>query len=146
TLGVAYQADFFTVSGDNPNSLSFNVGIPLPVFDRNQGGIGHASVDLRAAENERDRLDLSVRHDVSDALCRIESAHAQSKLLADEVAPRAESTLAAAEKLFRAGQTSMIEYLEAQRTYVEVRRDAAQALFNYRQAAIDIAYAIGTNP
>jgi cobalt-zinc-cadmium efflux system outer membrane protein len=101
---------------------------------------------VRTAENERDKLELAVRHDVADALRRIESAREQSRLLKEEVAPRAESALATAEKQFRAGTTTKIEFLEAQRTYVEVRRDAAQALFNYRQAMIDIAYAIGTNP
>src|SRR5207244_13293560 len=72
-LGLRYSRDYFTVSGDNPSSLSFNVAVPLPLFDRNQGGIGHAAVDVEAAENDRNRLELAVRHDVAAPFKRVES-------------------------------------------------------------------------
>jgi cobalt-zinc-cadmium efflux system outer membrane protein len=146
SVGLAYYNDNFTVSGDNPNSLAFTIGLPLPVFDRNQGGIGHAVVDQHNAENDRDKLELAVRHDVAEALTRSAIARKQQALLANEVAPRATDALTVAEREFKAGNTNYLELLEAQRTYVDVRRDAAQALFNYRQAAIDVAYAVGATP
>jgi cobalt-zinc-cadmium efflux system outer membrane protein len=146
TIGLSYSRDYFTISGDNPNSVAFSVGLPLPVFDRNQGGIGHAAVDLRTAENTRDQLELTVRHDVADAARRIDSTKTVYALLNDEVAPRATDALTVAEKSYQAGATSLLELLEAQRTYVDVRRDLAGALFNLRQASIDVAYAVGANP
>jgi cobalt-zinc-cadmium efflux system outer membrane protein len=144
-LGLSYTHDNFTVSGDNANTVGANLAIALPVFDRNQGPIGHARVDLLAAQNDHDRLELAVRHDVADAARRLERARVQHDLLEHEVGPRAEATVSAAERLFRAGSTSMLEFLEAQRTWAEVRRDGAQALLSYRQAAIDVAYAVGVN-
>jgi cobalt-zinc-cadmium efflux system outer membrane protein len=146
SIGLSYARDYFTISGDNPQSVGFTVGIPLPVFDRNQGGIGHAAVDVRSAENDRDKLELAVQHDVAEAVSRIKSARTVQKLLHEEVEPRATDALNVAEKEFHLGNTSLLELLEAQRTYVDVRRDAAQALLNYRQATIDVAYAVGGNP
>jgi outer membrane protein TolC len=87
-----------------------------------------------------------VRHDVADAARRIDSTKTVYALLNDEVAPRATDALTVAEKSYQAGATSLLELLEAQRTYVDVRRDLAGALFNLRQASIDVAYAVGANP
>jgi cobalt-zinc-cadmium efflux system outer membrane protein len=146
SIGLSYSRDYFTISGDNPQSVGFTVGLPLPLLDRNQGGIGHAVVDQRTAENERDKLELAVRHDVAEAVARIQSARTVQTLLHNEVEPRATDALNVAEKEFHLGNTSLLELLEAQRTYVEVRRDSSQALLNYRQAAIDVAYAVGGTP
>ncbi len=145
-LTLAYTHDNFTVSGDNPNTLALGISLPIPLFDRNQGGIGHARVDLTNAENERDRLKLTIEHDVADALRRSDSARVQLKLLTDDVAPRAAQALKVAEKSYQAGAISLLELLEAQRTYVEVRQQEVDATFQFRQAAIDLVHAVGGNP
>lgn len=43
SLGVTYTHSEFTVSGDNANSLALTLSLPLPLFDRNQGGVAHCS-------------------------------------------------------------------------------------------------------
>jgi cobalt-zinc-cadmium efflux system outer membrane protein len=68
TLGAAYTHSNFEVSGDNPNTLAFSLSLPLPLFDRNQANIGRARLDLRRAENDRERLQIAVAHDVAEAV------------------------------------------------------------------------------
>lgn len=146
SLFVGYTRDSFTVSGDNPNTLAVGLSLPLPLFDRNQGGVGHARVDLRAAENDRDRLKLQIEYDVVDAVRRVEVSKVQLKLLTDDVAPRAAQALRVAEKSYQAGAINLLELLEAQRTYVEVRRSTVASTYQFRQAAIDLVHAVGGNP
>ncbi len=142
-LTLSYTHDDFTVSGDNSNTLALGVSLPLPLFDRNQAGVGHARVDLTNAENDRDRLELTIAHDVTDAVKRSVKARAQLRLLTDDVSPRASQALKVAEKSYQTGAISLLELLEAQRTYVEVREQQVDSTFQYRQAVIDLTHAVG---
>jgi cobalt-zinc-cadmium efflux system outer membrane protein len=160
TLGAAYTHSDFEVSGDNPNTLAFNISLPLPLFDRNQANIGRAHLDLRRAENDRERLQIVVAHDVTEAVRR--SARASTLLAvfekpAGEGVPgtptgtsdkggmleRAEIAVRVAEKSYRAGAISLIELLDSERTYLDTRAQYLRALHDFRQAAIDVGHAVG---
>jgi cobalt-zinc-cadmium efflux system outer membrane protein len=145
-LSLSYTHDNFTVSGDNPNSLAFGISLPIPLFDRNQGGVGHARVDLSNAENDHDKLLHIIEYDVADAYKRSASENLQLKLLTDDVAPRALKALTVAEKSYQAGAINLLELLEAQRTYVEVRSLEVDATYQFRQAVIDLTHAVGGTP
>ena len=56
---------------------------------------------------------------------------------------RAETALRVAEKSYQAGAISLLELLDAQRTYLDVRGQYLRALYDYRQAAIDVNHAVG---
>jgi cobalt-zinc-cadmium efflux system outer membrane protein len=160
TLGAAYTHSDFTVSGDNPNTLAFSLSLPLPLFDRNQANIGRARLDLRRAENDGERLRIAVVRDVTEA---VRKADRSATLLAVFEKPaggavpgtptgthdtggmieRAETALKVAEKSYRAGAISLIELLEAQRTYLDTRAQYLRALHDFRQAAVDVTHAVG---
>ncbi len=57
---------------------------------------------------------------------------------------RAETALRVAEKSYQAGAISLLELLEAQRTYLDTRAQYLRALHDYRQAAVDVTHAVGT--
>jgi outer membrane protein, heavy metal efflux system len=56
---------------------------------------------------------------------------------------RAEAALRVAEKSYRAGASSLLELLDAQRSYLDTRAQYVRALDDFRQAAIDVAHAVG---
>ena len=56
---------------------------------------------------------------------------------------RAETALRVAEKSYRAGAISLLELLEAQRTYLDTRAQYLRALYDFRQAAVDVTHAVG---
>jgi outer membrane protein, heavy metal efflux system len=57
---------------------------------------------------------------------------------------RAETSLRVAEKSYQAGAISLLELLDAQRTYLDVRGQYLRAVYDYRQATIDVNHAVGT--
>lgn len=142
-LGLSYTHSYFTVSGDNPNTVGVFVAVPVPIFDRNQGGIGHASVDARAADNTRQKLELSIRHEVGAALRGVERSKALLEIYEGEMLASAENALTVAEKSYKAGAVSLLELLEAQRTYIETRSTYLQTVFDYRQGLVDASHAVG---
>ena len=59
---------------------------------------------------------------------------------------RAETALRVAEKSYKAGAISLLELLEAQRTYLDTRAQYLRALHDYRQAAVDVDPRRGRSP
>jgi outer membrane protein, heavy metal efflux system len=160
TFGAAYTHSDFQVSGDNPNTLGVSLSFPLPVFDRNQAGIGRARLDIRRADNDAERLRIEVGREVAEAVRR--AARASTVLAVFEqpaggavpgtptgtsdrggMLARAETALRVAEKSYRAGAISLLELLEAQRTYLDARAEYLRALHDLRQAAVDVSHAVG---
>jgi len=148
-VGAAYTRDSFQVSGDNPNTLGLSLSLPLPIFDRNQAGVGRARLDMRRADNEGERLRLAVEHDVGEAVRKAERAQVLLKTYEGAAAggpgmlARAEDALRVAEKSYKAGAASLLDLLEAQRTNLDTRADYLRVLYDFRQAAIDVTHAVG---
>jgi cobalt-zinc-cadmium efflux system outer membrane protein len=160
TLGAAYTHSDFTVSGDNPNALALTLTLPLPLFDRNQANIGRAQLDQRRADTDGERLRIAVARDVAEAARK--GTRAVTLLAVFErpaggdvpgtptatadkggMISRAEAALRVAEKQYRAGAISLIELLEAQRTYLDTQAQYLRALYDFRQATVDVSHAVG---
>jgi cobalt-zinc-cadmium efflux system outer membrane protein len=171
TLGANYTHSSFTIAGDNPDTLGLSVSLPLPIFDRNQANIGRSALDIRRADNDRERLRLVVAHDVAEAVRRADRARALLDVFEgtapappsagapaapattgavpvtgekDGMLTRADTTLRVAEKSYKAGAISLLELLDAQRTYLDVRAQYLHAVYDYRQATVDVNHAVGT--
>jgi outer membrane protein, heavy metal efflux system len=160
SLGAAYTHSDFTVAGDNPNTMGLSLSLPLPLFDRNQANIGRAQLDRRRADNDAERLRIAVTREVSEAVRRNQRAvvllssfetAAGSNVLGmptgtsdrTGMLERAETALRVAEKSYRAGAVSLLELLEAQRTYLDVRAQYLRAIYDFRQSAVDVTHAVG---
>ena len=159
TLGATYTHSSFTISGDNPNSLGLSLSLPLPLFDRNQANIGRARLDIRHSDNDTLRLRLIIENDVAQAVRKAQRSQAllavfekpggggglASSATSDKggMQERAEIALRVAEKSYKAGAISLLELLDAQRTYLDTRAQYLHARQDFRQAAIDVAHAVG---
>lgn len=147
TLGVSYTHSEFVVAGDNPNTLGFSLAAPLPIFDRNQAGIGRAELEQRRAENDQARLALVIRREVAEAARRVQRAQALLSVYDQGgMLQRAKTALDVAEKSYKAGAISLLELLEARRTYVETRGNYLRAQHDYRQSIVDVLHAVGGEP
>ncbi len=143
SLGVAYTHSGFTASGDNPNSLALTLSLPIPVFDRNQAAIGKANLELRKHENEAQKIYQNVQREVADAARREERSRALVDLYEGGMLSRSEQARDVAEKSYRAGSISLLELLEAQRTYNETHVEYLKALNGLWQGRVDVAHATG---
>ncbi|HEX3697504.1 MAG TPA: TolC family protein [Polyangia bacterium] len=144
SVGANYTHSDFTVSGDNPNTLGLNLALPLPLFDRNQANIGRARLDIVRADNDTERLRLQVQRDVGEAVRRAQRAQALLAVFeGGGMIDRADGSLRVAEKSYKAGAISLLELLEAQRTFLDIRGQYLRALHDYRQSTIDVSHAVG---
>lgn len=143
TVGVGYTRSRALLSGDNPQSLGVTLSVPLPLFSRNQGEIQKARVELRRAEDAARALDAAVAREVAAADARYAAAAEKVARYDGGALARAERALAVAEKTYRSGDRSLLEFLEAERTFIAVRSDYLDTMYELRAARLELELAIG---
>ena len=141
TLGLQYTHSEFLISGDLANQLGTSFSVPLPVFDRNQGDIVRAEAEALIARHEVDQLRLEIPQEIRAAATSYTVARAQVERFESAFLRQAEEARSAAEASFREGAVSVLEFLEAERTFIQTQRDHLDALRDANVAAFDLTKA-----
>jgi cobalt-zinc-cadmium efflux system outer membrane protein len=134
-----------TVSGgvrylNETKETAFVLGLslPLPLFDRNQGGILEAHARLSKAELERRAAAVRVSTALADAYQSLASAATEVATLQNEVLPAAEEAFQATQEGYRLGKFGLLDVLDIQRTLFESRGRYLEALATYHKAVADL--------
>ena len=101
----------------------FGVGIPLPLFDRNQGNVLAARAELARTLTLQRAAGVTARTAVAVAYEELAAAHEEASMLRDELIPAARRTYDAVREAYRQGQASTLEVLDAQRTLIELQQE-----------------------
>lgn len=143
-IGVSYNNSHFVIGGDNPHTLQLTVGFGLPLFDRNQGGRGHAAARRAMADNKALALRVAVESDVrARALQWLRSGESLKLYEQGGMLERAQRAKDVAKRSFAAGATSLLELLEAERTRLTTQAEYIKTLDAWRQAHVAVAHAAG---
>ena len=119
-------------------ALVAGVSMPLPVFNRNQGGILEAEHRLTKAEEDRQSVEVRVTTALNTAYQSLDAAHAEVAALRQEVLPGAQSAYDAARTGYRLGKFGFLDVLDAQRTLFGAKAQHLQALADYHQAVAEV--------
>lgn len=124
------------------------VGITLPFLDygSRRNRIRQAEASARAQEARIEAARNQVRQDVEQAIARLRAAEAVVRDYQSGVLEQARRLLEGARTGFQAGQYSVIQVLEAQRTYRAVQSEYANALADHAQARAELERATGAVP
>lgn len=133
-LGLAWRRD--TTVDDNAVVLNFS--LPLPLWNKNEGGIAEAEAGIAKSEAlvRQARMELSAT--LAEAVARLETARSQYRLVADEMLPAAVKHHEAVSEGFRLGRISYLELLEARRALIQVRAQRIEMLSAYHEARVEI--------
>jgi cobalt-zinc-cadmium efflux system outer membrane protein len=112
--------------------------LPLPLFDRNQGGILEARARLTKAELERRAAEVRVSTALADAYQSLINAATEVTTLQNEVLPAAEEAFHATQEGYRLGKFGFLDVLDIQRTLFETRGRSVEALATYHKAVADL--------
>jgi cobalt-zinc-cadmium efflux system outer membrane protein len=120
--------DLFVTYGRNAalgdEFVEGGVGLPLPLFDRNQGRVAETRSLSERAEREARAVEEELTADLLDAYQSCETARAQLGVYEEEILPAAERGLAQAQEGYRAGRLPFLDLVDAQRTLASVRLKA----------------------
>jgi cobalt-zinc-cadmium efflux system outer membrane protein len=118
------------------NAILFGVSVPLPLFDRNQGGIARARAEAGLARTERMQARTRILAEVESAFRAWESARDRALVFEGELLAQADESRAIALAAYREGAVTLLAVLEAERARTDIRQQYLQALFDFQVSLV----------
>lgn len=133
-LQTAVQYDNAT----NYTWATVQAGMPMPLFNRNQGNIRKAQAELMAAQNEVQRVQLDLQQRLAAVFEQYTTARYQVEKYGRDILPSAQASLELANKGYQQGEYNYLFLLTAQRTYFQTNLIYLDALRELRTASTAI--------
>jgi cobalt-zinc-cadmium efflux system outer membrane protein len=143
---LSFTHDQFVASGNQPNSLSVNVTIPLPLFDRGQTEATRARRRLAINEAEIQALTATVRRGIALQRSQLDTLSARARLLEEQALPRAQRVVERTEAAFRRGGVGFPEVLLARRAFEELELDRIEVAAAAHRARLALRRATASLP
>ena len=134
--------DFTHVSGENTASIFVN--FELPIFSRNQGEIARTGYALSQAQEQQQAASDTVLSDVSNAYEAVRSNDAVVQLYTSGYLKQAQDSRDISEYAYKRGAASLLDFLDAERSYRSIQLAYRQALGSYMTALEQLKEAVGT--
>lgn len=99
----------------------FQVGFPLPKYNRNQGAIMQATQNIQTAVHSADQKVLELRDRLNAAWANYVDATIQLEAFDSQLLPKAEEALNLASEGYRQGETPFLELLSAQQLFAKTK-------------------------
>ena len=118
----------------NDTVAGAQVTLPLPLWNRNQGGIAKAQAELTAAHRHLNVIEQRLQHDLATQFQQYEMSLARADAIKGEILNRAQTNLDLATEGYRAGELGFLDFLTMQRTYFQANLEYLTALGDLNQS------------
>ena len=142
TIGAGYAVQG-PQGPDNPQQWGLNLGLPLPLFNRNQGGIRQAEVAVQTAEADLNKTVNLVENEVEVAYRNLLESRRLVEAYVGGVLEDARSTMTIVERAYERGGATILDLLDAARTSRLIQQNYIEALFNYQHQLFQLESAVG---
>ncbi|MGP0067587.1 MAG: TolC family protein [Isosphaeraceae bacterium] len=124
-------------------SWALGVTVPLPIYNRNQGGVERAKINVGQSQLQLNDLERQARIDVEEAIQEYEISRRLVDALRDEVIPEAKEMLEETARLRRAGDKNISEYIAVQLEYNDKVKQYLDTAIRYRRSMLSINTVVG---
>ena len=125
------------------NTVGAGISFPMRIFDRNQGEILRTSSEARSVEATYQGTVAQALSEVDTALTAMLTEQQKVITLRDNYLPKAQKAGATVDFAYRRGGASLLDFLDAQRTYRETSLEYVRSLGNYWTALYQLELAVG---
>ena len=126
-----------------PFYFGINVSIPLRIFDRNQGEKARTAIDIRRSERAEDTARAQVFSDVDSAYFTVVSTLNLLRPYRDKYLKLAEDTRNKVAFSYQNGGASLLDYLDAEKSFRDTRLAYLNLIGSYLTAAAQMNMAVG---
>ncbi len=144
---VLYQP--YTFQDNNPTgtkgatSWALGVTVPIPIYNRNQGNIIRAKLNVGQTQTQLAGQIHQVVVEVDQARLEFEVSRNATRRFDTTLRPYAEKVLATSLQRYEQGEEDLILYLAARTDYVAIVRQYLDVLVRHRRAMLDLNTAVG---
>jgi cobalt-zinc-cadmium efflux system outer membrane protein len=125
------------------NAVGFTFAIDLPIHDRNQGNIAHSTVAVRQANEVQAQATSTVLTDVVSAFAAYQTSEKVVTLYQSGYLDQAKESLDITTYVYQNGSGTILDLLDAERTYRATQLAFRQALAAYMTAVQQINFVVG---
>jgi cobalt-zinc-cadmium efflux system outer membrane protein len=133
-----------TQTPESTSNYTFGVGLTLPVHDRNQGERAKARIEKEKAQNQEQLVKNQIISDVDKGLVAFQLQKRRIDLYRTGVLTKVNDIQSLTEYSLKAGESSILDLLDAVRTRRDTLAAFYQALFDYQSALLDLELATAT--
>jgi cobalt-zinc-cadmium efflux system outer membrane protein len=126
-----------------PVYFGISVSIPLRIFDRNQGEKARTQLEISRSERALDAAKAQVFSDVDSAYFTLVSALNLLRPYRDKYLKLAEDTRNKVAFSYQHGGASLLDYLDAEKAYRDIRLQYLNLIGSYLTAAAQMNMAVG---
>jgi len=127
---------------DNQQQWGFGLSVPLPVFNRNQGGIVEAEVAVSSIDAEIQKTEIQIQNEVAVAYRKF--LHGRKLVDAMNGALAQASTLfGAAQQAFAKKEIGILDLENTRRSYADTEESYLDAIFGHQQNWLRLEWAAG---
>jgi outer membrane protein, heavy metal efflux system len=134
--GFKHQADGY-------QGAVVGVSIPLPLWDRNRGGIAEAEANRAAARTRREMALRSVEGEIRRAWETRRSLEERMRLIGETLLPGSAGLLETARLAYAEGEMSLVELLDAADAYRGARESVTALLADFLSSVYELERATG---
>ena len=127
------------------NAYVFELGLPLPLTDRNQGRRRQARYELERAKALKRDAETTVYSRLGELYYGLSAHHHAVTTLRDQTLRAARSAFDTAHKAYREGVTDYINVLDAERTLIDTQYQHVASLSEYHQTIIALESLLGVS-
>lgn len=140
TVGLSYDKN----SSYAQNYYGLQIGIPLPLLNRNQGNIKSAKLGVMSQENTLKSNEEKLKNDVVAAVNQYQLNQQLFSTQQIEFNEQYDTLFKNMLKSFTERQISLIEFVDFFDTYKDTKLKILQQQYNLQKAIADLNYATGT--
>jgi len=141
-MDITGTFDYSHTAGTSAGSFFYSM--PLPIFNRNQGEIQRAQYAIVQAREQAGETTQQVSTDVLQAYANLQTNDQIIQLYLGGYVDQARQSRDISEYAYRKGAASLLDYLDAERTFRANQLAYRQALASYLLAVEQMRQAVGT--
>lgn len=129
--------------GQNATSWSVGAMGTIPLYNRNQGEIRRAALNVSQTRTALAGVERQVILEVERAELEYRTSRSAVERLENDILPRSTRVREAAFRRLTVGEQSVVDYLDAQRRHNDVVRQYREAAFRHRRSMLHLNTVVG---
>lgn len=123
--------------------ITAGVSIPLRFLNNRKGEVQTAQYSIQKAEVEYKQIELQIETEVTQAYQNYINTKKQMQQFSNVMLSNSKAILEGKIYSYKRGNTSLLEVLDAQRTYNDVQENYYQTLYSYCSALVKLERSVG---
>jgi cobalt-zinc-cadmium efflux system outer membrane protein len=142
-LSAQFAAEGYATSAISPPTLTFGLSVPVPLFYHYRGEVARAEADLKTQSLQRAKVEAQLVSDVEAGFRTFEQTRKRVERMESRLLDRAKRTRDLIQLQYQKGAASLLELVDAERTYVSTNFEYLKDLADYWTAVFQLEQAVG---